>query len=73
MDRGSFTTVSDREHGAIIERRDDEMSMKTIAEEVHRSTATINNHIKRHNWSIDRVGFCEACRRVGSEEAEIKV
>jgi IS30 family transposase len=42
------------------------MSIEKIAKLKGRSTRTIWNEIKKHNESIDRLGYCERCRRVKS-------
>jgi len=72
-DKGTYTTVSDREHAAIIAKRAGGLSMAKLAEEFHRSSGAIMNQINRHNRSIARVGVCEKCHRVDGEFAKMKI
>ena len=65
--RGKFKTIGDEEHAEIIRLYlDGGLSMARIAEELNRSTASIKMHIDRHNESIEKMGYCPACRRVKS-------
>ena len=74
IDRGKYLTVSDREHARMIELRVEQgLGAVKIGEMLQRSSATVWNHLKRHNRSIDRVGVCEICERAGCEYARMKV
>lgn len=72
--RGTFKTVGDVEHAAIINLYIEGLSMNGIARERSRSTKTVWEHIQNHNRSVERSTFCPACRRVKSEyEAQLAV
>lgn len=65
--RGSFKTVSDKEHAQIIEFYLTEgMGMNQIADKLGRSTRTPHEHIHTHNEAVERSGFCPLCKRVGA-------
>lgn len=66
--KGTFMTVSDKEHSEIIRLCVEEgMGMKDIAAKLGRSSRTPHEHIQhKHNASVERSGFCAACKRVGS-------
>jgi hypothetical protein len=49
------------------------MSIEKIAKLKGRSTRTIWKEIDNHNKSIDRLGYCERCRRVKSPLQSEKV
>ena len=66
--RGRYATIGDSEHSLILNLYINESKgMSTIAKDLGRSTASIHAHIKRHDLSVSRSGFCPACRRVHSE------
>lgn len=68
--RGTFQTVSDKEHGEIIKLYiDKRLGIKKGAKRLNRSSKTIHEHIKKHNMAIDRSGFCAPCKRSGSQYA----
>jgi len=65
--RGSFKTVSDKEHVEIIRLYVEEnLGMTKIGEKIGRSGKTTMDHVHKHNGSIVRSGFCPSCQRVGS-------
>jgi len=64
--RGTFKTIGDEEHAEIISLYLQGLGMNKIAEKLKRSTKSIRDHIMKHNWAVDRSGFCPACRRVRS-------
>lgn len=65
--RGSFKTLSDREHTEIIRLYVEEnLGMTKIAEKLGRSGKTTMDHVHKHNSSVERSGFCPACKRVDS-------
>jgi hypothetical protein len=62
--KGTFKTVSDKEHKEIISRYGEgNISMGKLAEELMRSPTTINVHINAHNASVEKTGFCAVCKR----------
>ena len=65
--RGTFKTVSDKEHAEIIRLYiEEKMAMHVIAKQIGRSNRTVYEHIQKHNESIIRSAFCPICRRVKS-------
>ena len=56
--------LSDYEHRDIIELREEGLSMHKIAERVHRSSKTVNDHIKDHTSQVRKRGYCVRCRRI---------
>ena len=73
-DRGTYRTVSDKEHAEIICLYVDEAcSIHDIAELKGRSPRTINVHIRRHNREVEEKGICLACKRANSPYAKIVV
>jgi len=65
--RGSFKTVSDKEHSEMIELYlVDNLGMEKIAAKLGRSTRTPHEHIGSHNEAVARSGFCPVCKRAGS-------
>lgn len=65
--RGSFKTVSDKEHVEIIRLYVEEnFGMTKIGEKIGRSGKTTMDHVHKHNNSIVRSGFCPSCKRAGS-------
>ena len=72
--RGTFRTVSDREHAEIIRLYIEEgLSYEKIAEQFSRSSRTPLLHIQRHNRAVERSGFCPICRKVKSRFAAVLV
>lgn len=66
--KGTFKTVGDKEHAEMIRLYvEEELSMNRISEKLKRSPRTPHTHIKAHNQSVNRSGFCSACKRVGSQ------
>ena len=66
-DMGSFKSVGDKEHVQIIALYVSGLGYNKLAEKLGRSTKTPHEHVKRHNNSVNRSGFCALCRRVGGE------
>ena len=65
--RGTFRTVSDKEHAEMIRLYVEEgLSLEKIAEHFKRSSRTPLLHVQKHNRAIERSGFCPICRRVRS-------
>lgn len=71
--RGTFRTVSDKEHAEMIRLHIEEgLSLEKIAEHFNRSSRTPLLHIQKHSQAIERTSFCPACRRIKSiYESEI--
>lgn len=71
VDKGTFTTLGDKEHKRLIELYvDKELSQAKIADRMKRSRATIFNHLREHNESVERVGYCQRCKRTKGEYAD---
>jgi hypothetical protein len=70
--RGTYVTVADEEHAQIIDLYlNHGLGMGRIAKQLGRSSATVKNQIDMHNSSVDKLGYCTACRRVKApHEAE---
>ena len=65
--RGTFRTVSDKEHSEMIELYIKEgLSYEKIAEQFNRSSRTPLLHIQKHNKAILKSGFCSSCKKVKS-------
>jgi len=65
--RGSFKTVSDKEHVEIIRLYVEEnLGMTKIGEKIGRSGKTTMDHVHKHNSAVVRSGFCPSCKRVDS-------
>ncbi|MCK4439689.1 hypothetical protein KAU85_01770 [Candidatus Bathyarchaeota archaeon] len=61
--RGTFRTVSDKEHAEMIRLYIEErLSLEKIATHFSRSSRTPLLHIQKHNRAVRRSGFCPACR-----------
>jgi len=62
--RGTYLTVSDKEHSEIIRIYVEEgIGYASIAERLHRSSRTPHEHIEAHNKAVERSGFCAPCKR----------
>jgi transposase-like protein len=71
LDKGRFKTVGDTEHSVIVAAYIEESyGMVKLAKRMGRSPTTINNVIDEHNSSVEKVGYCPACRRVKGAYAE---
>jgi hypothetical protein len=66
-DRGLFQTVGDKEHAEIVKMYCSGLGMNKIAEQLKRSTRTVQVHLHQHCAGVQRSGFCAVCKRVGSE------
>ena len=65
--RGTFRTVSDKEHAEMIRLYIEEgLSYEKIAEHLSRSSRTPLLHVQNHNKAILKSGFCSSCKRVKS-------
>jgi transcriptional antiterminator len=65
--RGTFKTVSDKEHAEIIKLYiGEDLSIDKLAKQFNRSSRTPLVQINKHNHAVERSGFCPICRRVRS-------
>ena len=65
--RGTFRTVSDKEHAEMVRLYIEEgLSYEKIVEQFNRSSHTPLLHIQKHNQAILKSGFCSSCKRVKS-------
>jgi hypothetical protein len=72
--RGTYLTVSDKEHVDIIRLHVEEnKGAAAIAETLHRSSRTPLLHIQAHNKAVERSGFCGACKRARGQYFNIIV
>jgi hypothetical protein len=63
--RGTFRTVSDKEHAEMIRLYVEEgLSFDKIADQFSRSSRTPLLYIQRRNRGVGRSGFCPVCRSV---------
>jgi predicted DNA-binding protein YlxM (UPF0122 family) len=67
-----YRTVGDQEQTDIINGyMDEHLSMGKLAKQLNRSGATIYSKIHTYNEGIDKLGYCQECRRLkGKHEAE---
>ena len=66
--RGTFRTVSDKEHAEMIRLYIEEgLSYEKIAEHFNRSSRTPLLHIQKHNKAIMKSGFCPSCKKLESK------
>ena len=42
---------------------EEEMGMTQIGLKLDRSSKSIYDHIKKHNYSVEKLGYCPLCRR----------
>ena len=71
VDRGRFKTVGDAEHSVIVAAYIEEpFGMNKLARKMNRSPATIDNVIREHNASVEKIGYCPSCKRTKSKYAE---
>ena len=64
VDRGKYRTVGDEEHASIVASYVEEgLSVQRLAEKFKRSTWTIHNVLKKHDFNVMTLGYCPACRR----------
>lgn len=63
------TKIGDREHEQIIREYSKTLSMRTVGDLVHRSTSTISLVLQKHNRTVEKLGQCDACSRIGSDLA----
>jgi len=72
--KGTYKTVSDREHARIVETYDREgIGMVALGQKLSRSSRTIKVHLEFHNNEIARIGSCSTCKRAQSEYATKQV
>ena len=74
VNKGTYKTVSDKEHKEIIERYGaGDISMVRLADQMKRSSRTISMHVDAHNASVTKSGFCAVCNRSHSSFDKIAV
>ncbi len=62
--RGTFRTVSDKEHAEMIMLYVEEgLGLEKIAEYFERSSRTPLLHVQKHTKAVKNSGFCPVCRR----------
>lgn len=72
--RGTYLTVSDKEHVDLIRLYMEEAKgLTAIGEALHRSGRTAFVHIKAHNKSVERSGFCPSCKRARGQHFNVTV
>jgi hypothetical protein len=73
VDKGTYKTVSDREHAEILRMYiEDNLSMVEIGKKIKRSSRTPKVHIDSHNTSIENSGVCAPCRRAQSPYSAVQ-
>ena len=73
QDKGTFLTISDKEHVLLIDDYSLGDSMKTLAKKMSRSSGTISIHVHQHDDEVQQAGFCSRCSRVGGKNKNAKV
>jgi hypothetical protein len=63
------TKIGDREHEQIVREYSKTLSMQTVSDLVHRSKSTISQVVQKHNRTVEKLGQCDACSRIGSDLA----
>jgi len=66
-DRGTYQTVTAKEHSRIVQLYSEGLSMMKVGEKLGRSSKTISDHVHDHDNAVKRSGFCPQCRRVKAE------
>jgi hypothetical protein len=64
--RGTFRTVSDKEHAEMIRLYIEGLSYEKIADQFNKSSRTPLLHLQKHNQAILKGGYCLSCKRVKS-------
>jgi hypothetical protein len=64
--KGTFRTVGDSEHADIVKLYSEGYGYESIAQQLNRSSRTPLVHIRAHNDTVHRLGYCPICKRVGS-------
>ena len=62
--------LSDWDHAEIIKAYVDTGKVNETQRLCGRARGTVYRHVRRHNLSIKRKGFCDRCRRVKGPYAE---
>jgi len=73
IDYGKRSGVSDFEHERAMRLRSQKVTFEKILSIVGYTQTTIRTHVKKHNRSVDRQGFCPICKRVKSNLANQKI
>jgi len=69
IDRGTYQTVTPKEHSEIVQLYSEGLSMAKIGEKLERSSKTVSDHVHAHDNAVRRSGFCPQCRSVKAEHA----
>jgi len=64
--RGKWTTVGDQEHAEMCKMYAEGKGFVAIAKQFHRSTKAVWDHLTKHDFAIQRIGYCAQCRRAKS-------
>jgi len=72
-DRGTFFTVSDQEHGTLLEMYASGLSMSKVSKRAERSSKTVSEHLHKHDEAVERSGFCPVCQRIKGQYVSNKV
>ena len=68
VDKGTFRTVSDKEHVEIVRLYVEEnLGFIKMGLKVNRSSATTQKHVILHNALVRGSGFCTSCRRANGK------
>lgn len=72
IDEGDVNRLGDSEHEKIIRLyiETPNQGMKKLGKRLIRSSYTIQTHIKKHNNSVEKNGFCARCKRIDSAYAD---
>jgi len=66
--KGTFRTVSDKEHMEIVRLYIEEnLGFVKIGARIQRSSATTQKHVNVHNTLVHSSGFCSSCRRANGK------
>jgi len=63
-DRGTYQTVTAKEHSKIVQLYSEGLSMMKVGEKLERSSKTISDHVHAHDNAVRRSGFCPQCRSI---------
>lgn len=70
--KGTYKTVSDKEHSEMIELYTGQsIGIHQISEQIKRSTKTVRDHINEHNQALKSLGYCPRCKRTQTIHAQV--
>lgn len=73
QDKGTFLTISDKEHVKLIDDYALGDSMKTLSKKMSRSSGTISTHVHQHDYEVEQTGYCSRCSRAAGRNKNAKV